>query len=96
MSVFNHPNLPRAWIRGPLGPADAPIQRSHSLSMDLHSHRDLNSKISDATLKPSSGTFGTLVGERDPCWSCTCSATKFTIEEKTKMVEKLAIDEDLD
>ncbi|KAG0723530.1 hypothetical protein GWK47_042533 [Chionoecetes opilio] len=91
MSVFIILIYARAWFEAPLA-ADAPFN-DLTLFHDLHKYRDLNSKISEATVKTFKRHFwylGTdLVG-------LALFSDKVTIEEKTKMVEKLAIDKDLD
>ncbi|KAG0710846.1 hypothetical protein GWK47_021956 [Chionoecetes opilio] len=91
MSVFIILIYARAWFEAPLA-ADAPFN-DLTLFYDLHKYRDLNSKISEATVKTFKRHFwylGTdLVG-------LALFSDKVTIEEKTKMVEKLAIDKDLD
>ncbi|KAG0717012.1 hypothetical protein GWK47_008322 [Chionoecetes opilio] len=91
MSVFIILIYARAWFEAPLA-ADAPFN-DLTLFHDLHKYRDLNSKISEATVKTFKRHFwylGTdLVG-------LALFSDKVTIEGKTKMVEKLAIDKDLD
>ncbi|KAG0712007.1 hypothetical protein GWK47_019372 [Chionoecetes opilio] len=91
MSVFIILIYARAWFEAPLA-ADAPFN-DLTLFHDLHKYRNLNSKISETTVKTFKRHFwylGTnLVG-------LALFSDKVTIEEKTKMVEKLAIDKDLD
>ncbi|KAG0703188.1 hypothetical protein GWK47_024913 [Chionoecetes opilio] len=68
------------------------LQRSHSFH-DLHKYRELNSKILGGhgeDLQAALCVLGTGPG------GLPCSSDKSHDEEKTKMVEKLAIDKDLD
>lgn len=91
MSVFIILIYARAWFKATLA-TDAPVN-DLILFQDLHNYRNLISKILETTVKTFKRHFwylGTdLVG-------LALVSDKVTIEEKTKMVEKLAIDKDLD
>ena len=91
MSVFIILIYARAWFEVPLA-ADAPFN-DLTLFHDLHKYRDLNSQISEATVKTFKRHFWYLGTD---LVDLSLFSDKVMIEEKTKMVEKLAIDKELD
>ncbi|KAG0722850.1 hypothetical protein GWK47_043775 [Chionoecetes opilio] len=90
ISVFIILIYARAWFEAPLAADDL---NDLTLFHDLHKYRDLNSKISEATVKTFKRHFWYLGTD---LVDLALFSDKVTIEEKTKMVEKLAIDKDLD